>query len=695
MDKNLARNIKSIFEERYVVPLYQRNFTWGKDEIEQLFQDIYDSFSTSRDSRYYIGTLVVIPRRNEHVFEVIDGQQRLTVLSLISKLLGIVDVPVLKYDSRPEVEDFLSDFYSIKKTDIDNLDKDLNVYFRDIPQTENLRTALSCIREVEVFKKEKDTSENSGKSEEKITLFESDELEDFKKYFSEKVILIFEEMPDDTDVAAYFEIMNNRGEQLQKHEILKAKFISQIDETDSDKDRKRELFAAVWDACSKMNVPVQRFFDSDSRKALFGEGFDGFNCCWDGLLKENCNIKKDSGKNVDDDDDDSEFGSIIDFPNFLMHVLKIYGIKSQNDNDIYIPLNEKNMPTDGKVGDPIKFAKALLFFRVVFDRFIVKTSSKNNDDPQWVLYSTYKQEYTKNDKVKASLRVDRATFGESYRKIFNDGKKTIEETEDLQDRIIKALSMLQVTFRQRINKNWLQELLQWFWNNKCNWRKKEEKEEKEAFINLNLVSATVYLNKIDSLMGDYFKNNIKENTFVEDGDSWKFIIEKGEKTPHFLFNYIDYLYWVYIVFKNRERVIYPGIKIIADSKFGSNIGSDENKGKQVIYSDFSFKYYNSVEHHYPQHPENENNNMKLKSLENLGNLYLISKSINSKMSNQLPVAKMEYKAENPNRRIMYYLTAQKGWNEDVIAEHYKDLVKLLQERDAILGIVNATTDSVK
>lgn len=684
MDNNLARNIKSIFEEKYVIPLYQRNFTWGKDEIEQLFQDIYDSFDTNKDSRYYIGTLVVIPRRNDHVFEVIDGQQRLTVLSLISKLLGIVDVPVLKYDSRPEVEEFLRDFYTLDK---DILNKDLNVCFRDIPQTENLRTALSCIRNVEVFKKSDGKSKKDDKSEERIALFESEQseqLEDFKKYFSERVILIFEEMPDDTDVAAYFEIMNNRGEQLQKHEILKAKFISQIDETDSYKDRKRELFAAVWDACSKMNVPVQRFFGSEARKSLFGKDFDGVNSNWECLLKDNCVIKNVSSKNEDDDDDDSEFGSIIDFPNFLMHVLKIYGIKSQNDHDIFIPLNEKNMPTDGKVDDPIEFAKALLFFRVVFDRFIVKTSSKDNDDPQWVLYSTYKQEYTKNDKVKASLRVDRATFGDSYRKIFNDSETPIKETEDLQDRIIKALSMLQVTFRQRINKNWLQELLQWFWNNQDKWEIKEKEEGDGAFINLNLVSATEYLHKIDSLMYYYFDNNIKKNTFVEDGDSWKFIIKKGEKTPHFLFNYIDYLYWVYIVFKNREREIFPGIKIIADSKFGSNIGSDENMGKQVIYSDFSFKYYNSVEHHYPQHPENENNKMDSRFLENLGNLYLISKSINSKMSNQLPVAKMEYKAENPNRRIMYYLTALKGWDKDVIVEHYKDLVKLLQERDTIL-----------
>ena len=688
MENNLARNIKSIFDERYVIPLYQRNFTWGKDEIEQLFQDIYDSFNTNENRRYYLGTLVVIPRRNEHVFEVIDGQQRLTVLSLISKLLGIVDIPVLKYDSRPEVEEFLRDFYTIKKTDIDNLDKDLNAYFRDIPQTENLRTALSYIRKVEVFKKKEDKSEKDGKSEEKIALFElSDELEGFKKYFSEKVILIFEEMPDDTDVAAYFEIMNNRGEQLQKHEILKAKFISQIDENNSLKDRKRELFAAIWDACSKMNVPVQRFFSSEARKSLFGKDFDGVNNNWECLLNDNYVIKNVSGKNVDDDDDDSEFGSIIDFPNFLMHVLKIYGVKSQNGNDISIPLNEKNMPTDGKVDDPIKFAKALLYFRVVFDRFIVKTSSKESDDPNWVLYSTYKQVYKdKDNKEKTSLRVDRATFGVSYRNIFNDSETTSIENEDLQDRIIKALSMLQVTFRQRINKNWLQELLQWFWN-------KYQIEENNGFINLNLISATDYLYKIDEYIMSYFNQNIKKNVF-DVSNSWIFNIEKGEKTPHFLFNFIDYLYWVDLIFKKQEREISKGITINADSKFGSNSGSDENNGKQVVYSDFSFKYYNSVEHHYPQHPENENNIIASESLENLGNLYLISKSINSKMSNQLPVAKMEYKAENPNRRIMYYLTAQKGWKKEVIQEHYNDLVKLLQECDSILGIVNDTNKTV-
>ena len=133
MNNRIAKSIKEIFEERYVVPLYQRNFTWGKEQIEQLLQDIFDAYKNDKNgakSNYYIGTLVVIRRRNG-IFEVIDGQQRLTVLSLIAKLLGVSKKSCLYYDSRPEVIEFFDDFYCGRKD------------FREIPQTGNLRNALS------------------------------------------------------------------------------------------------------------------------------------------------------------------------------------------------------------------------------------------------------------------------------------------------------------------------------------------------------------------------------------------------------------------------------------------------------------------------------------------------------------------------------------------------------------------------
>ncbi|MBQ3832669.1 MAG: DUF262 domain-containing protein, partial [Bacteroidales bacterium] len=104
--KNLGKCIKEIFDgQKYIVPLYQRNFAWRKEEIERLLQDIYEAFKKDRYCNYYIGSLVVLKRANGD-YEVIDGQQRLTTLSLITKILGINNEPRLFYDSRPEVEDF-------------------------------------------------------------------------------------------------------------------------------------------------------------------------------------------------------------------------------------------------------------------------------------------------------------------------------------------------------------------------------------------------------------------------------------------------------------------------------------------------------------------------------------------------------------------------------------------------------------
>lgn len=654
MCNEISKNIKEIFEDRYVVPLYQRNFTWGKEQIEQLLQDIFDAYNQGNKNgsktNYYIGTLVVIRRRNGF-FEVIDGQQRLTVLSLIAKLLGVSKKPCLYYDSRPEVIEFFDVFYSERKD------------YRETSQTDSLISALSYIENAEVFdgdKKKRLFTKEDG------TFIKDD---DFTDYFESKVIVIFEEMPQDTDVAAYFEIMNNRGEQLQKHEILKANILSTIDGNKAE--IKRDLFSTIWNACSRMNVPIQRSFSVGLRKKLFGDEYDDFFWNEEDLLQDiagqkddkgkeptlNNILSKDLGKNDfrllsnandgannaedDDKDDDSEFGSIVDFPNFLMHVLKLHGLD--------YPLNEKYMPTGKNNGieDPMGFVKDLLFYRVVLDRFIVKTNNKENEDTNWVLYSTYK------DNSNNALRVDRATFGPNY-------VAEHKEEDNVQDRIVKALSMLQVTFRTRINKNWLNVLLSWFKGK-----------------SIKSVSAREYLTEIEDYMLEYFERIYKEIFDVTEEGIWKFRVLRGEATPHFLFNFIDYLYWVDFCCNDSSRSIRGNLIINKDSK--------NTKRNIIIKKDFIYKYYNSVEHHYPQHPEN-NPSLDEEHLQSLGNLYLISKSINSKMSNQMPIAKMEYQSDNPNRRIIYYLTetSPNHWSKEDILAHYLDLIDLLKNRKSIL-----------
>jgi len=109
--KELNKSIREIFQSNYVVPLYQRNYAWTDNEIHQLIRDIYGNYKKDPKGFYFIGTLVVLKRKNGD-FEVIDGQQRLTTLSLIAKKLDVaLHTSKLQYDSRPEVESFLSTYY--------------------------------------------------------------------------------------------------------------------------------------------------------------------------------------------------------------------------------------------------------------------------------------------------------------------------------------------------------------------------------------------------------------------------------------------------------------------------------------------------------------------------------------------------------------------------------------------------------
>lgn len=461
--ENIGKNIKEIFQDKYIIPLYQRNFAWEEPEIEKLLQDIYESYNTPKN-QYFLGSLIVIRRKNTNIYEVIDGQQRLTALSLILKELGEYEETtpqlVLSYDSRPEVEDFLKRYYS--STRFDEQEGVIHA------STKRMREALGIIRETQLDAK-------SDKAEKKIGSESWGKKKDFQKYLYENVKLVRVEIPDDTDVAAYFEIMNNRGTQLQDHEVIKSRLMEKIKNGDDYDLVGQTLFAEIWDACSQMDSHVQSNFAPDIRKILFTDQYSGFNWDWENAKnviqnrqqsdtnekradnktlsiilenKENYlnDKKKDNNqplpKNDEDDETEIKYYSIIDFPNFLMHVFKAYyNEKYRNKYKIVkkqdIPLHDKYLisvyDTLEKDINPEEFIKNLLWCRVVFDRYMVKS-----EDPEKMAWSL-KKAYKSGNGLKFEL-----TFG--------DG-------DYLQEKCIKLLSMLQVTFRSRYYKNFLQHIL--------------------------------------------------------------------------------------------------------------------------------------------------------------------------------------------------------------------------------------------
>ena len=631
---NLNKTLTEIFTAKYIIPLYQRNFAWSDEEITQLLVDLYESYRKDKNGNYFIGSLVVLRRRSGE-FEVIDGQQRLTVITLIARILGVgfLNEPKLFYDSRPEVESFFAYFFQTGQTNDVTFDYKVS----------HLVHAVDVIRDSVINPDEKI----------KKTISDLITSYDFKLFFSNYVILVRVEIPNDTDVANYFEIMNNRGEQLQKHEILKAKLLDRIKKEDASHDfKKQETFSKIWNACSQMDIPIQKLFTKTDREQAFGNNYDIFQM--KEVVSSTTDTKPNISDNVDDDntieailqngikmrrtrfptsknddediiDDESEDKSIIDFPNFLMHIFKIkysnaYKEKIDNeksDNDI--PLNEKDLLSVFNVIsnniDPINFIIDLLYYRTVFDRYVIKASVDEMEEVNYKWYLDKPYKYTYEARNTTSLK---------YKPTF-----------DSQERIVKCLSLMQVTFRNRKYKNWLQDILTHF-------------SDKNKFV----IKKEEFQKFLDELLLRYFDENF--NTFSED-----IPYNEGTRTPHFLFNFIDYLYWVNSI----------------------------NKDKSI---NFEFKYRNSVEHHLPQSFRNEINK---DWIDNLGNLCLISKNSNSKMNNEAPVGKAntngKYYRNNlpPKQKVMYDETNQSNkWDVEEIKKHYADVIYLLSNAKEILTI---------
>jgi hypothetical protein len=290
-------------------------------------------------------------------------------------------------------------------------------------------------------------------------------------------------------------------------------------------------------------------------------------------------------------------------------LLKVYALLITDKN-----LDRKKMSEE--------FILRLFMSRVYFDAFIVKTVNVQ-----------YKNE---DDSVRWSLK--RVAVSSSGKLYLHD---TYTNNTDMQTRLVKALSMLQVTYRTKRYKNWLQEAIQYF--SFCH----------NTSMDMVVRTDDQYLKHLEKYMLDRCEGLIKN----------KNIFNAGTATPHFLFNFIDYLYWVKSL-KETENPI---------------VGKLEN---------FDFKYWNSVEHHLSR-KKAESINGSGSFIDNIGNLCLLSRSTNSRLSDRDVKEKVEVYGKGnmgPKRQIMYAMTGSNGysWGHDEIKQHYNDLILLLSKREEIL-----------
>lgn len=510
-----AFTIKEILtEDYYIIPIYQRNYAWGKAEIGQLITDINDYFSgNKKDKAYYLGSLVCFKRENNY-YELLDGQQRHTTLTLINAVLkelkkDCVTTSNLKFDSRKKIQRFIENLYQTNniETFIKNTTDSSVANFTSA--IEIIREELSCI-----------------------------DLDAFAQNFYDKVKLFRVEVPEETDLNHYFEIMNNRGEQLEKHEILKAKLMGKL-----DVDAEKSSFAEIWDACSDMTNYVWLNFDSIKRNLLDENRSDFFNVLIKGgkVTTDNSSIDNNSENkislerilathtidknfNQNEKNNTDKYKSVIDFPNFLLQVLK--AISKENTS-----LDDKKLLSEFEgIKDAKLFITNLLAYRIKFDTYVIKQNLTINDEnnQNWGIRTLNNE---KNDVINT----------------FSDETKTNEE-------LVKLQTMFYYSNPSNSNNNWVQLLL------------------KQDVINAN---------ELIKMLFDHAKERFNINNKLN-----------YPEVPIFNFYFIEFLLW------RKYKVEIQGIT--SNNPFDSETLEYKIFEKKNLFNNFKFRQLNSKEHLYPQ-----------------------------------------------------------------------------------------------
>ena len=657
-EKSIAQ-VYSSDKATYEVPIYQRNYAWEKNEIATLVQDVFDAFASSRQT-YYVGTLVTFCKdKSEQVHEVIDGQQRLTTINLILHVLGVKMQNKLTYRARKKSNDTLK---SIPSFDADEM---------DIGIKNGYKFAEKALEDI-VAKSDRQA---------------------FTEYFLNNVSLVHYQVPKDVDLNNYFEIMNSRGEQLEKHEIVKARLVEVLNEED------RAKFSNIWESCSDMGVYIQQKYPEPD---VFGDNLDDFIIKSFDDLPEDDDVagkatiyelieRNGSGKQRDIKDRIDTFQPILDFANFLLIVLKITRIVNEDDFDpTTFNLDDKELLKEfGKVKEKLdkdfvkQFGFNLLQAKYFLDNYIVHHSNEEDTmaSNPWKL-----QYWHKEGKKKGYLR-------------------NLYENREEQDKMVHLLSMFEVSFSAKQRKNYLFYcLLYWFtaesWDDKAYYEFVSKLADKYFY---DVYMDQDRLSEINVPIPGSFDTCILPNNELDVeiynaecdftgiyGDGH--VPSKG--IPQFIFNYLDYKIWdeYYKKLQGKSK-----LRKMARIDFFKSLGCSDFS--LDVFEHFYFsRTRGSLEHFYPRANANgKNGSLTQDQIECFGNYAMIGSDANSSGSNWTPKAKLIHYLDESNKikyvsvaslkfRIMMQACKDnesvrptgEEWNHGDILKHQENMLNILE-----------------
>lgn len=279
----ISQNISSLFQISdavYAVPNYQRQYSWGEEQLEELWSDLLDAFNDNPEKEYFLGSIVTVDN-HRHQHDLVDGQQRITTLMIMLKVLLETFPDLNKNPSESEIQyansevlermiyfrmnpksrrlnlqsrpNFSSDFDNeiINRERFDNLPPvskaDLK---KDQPRYKFINTANFFYTHFTKFRKE----------------YGQEKLDAFVNYIIYKVYVIKILCYDKSFAIKLFLILNDRGLELSSSDIIKSYILDYIgsEEPEFEESELGKTFESNWskieDICSANNLKMDDFF---------------------------------------------------------------------------------------------------------------------------------------------------------------------------------------------------------------------------------------------------------------------------------------------------------------------------------------------------------------------------------------------------------------------------------------------------
>lgn len=591
------------------VPIYQRLYVWGDDQIKTLMTDMANAFDRCED-QFFLGGALLVEKTSEQDrlkglrrFDLIDGQQRFTTLWMLStvaiwnQVMGDFSrvvlkdsvIPRLHFSIREQVNTFLASMMPGKSG-----------ASPEIPDTQCMREAQQLMASFKQTYKRAD-----GKP------VDDEYLKKLACFVYRKVSLVLTQVPEGMDLNKLFEVINNRGIQLQHHEILKARLLRDIPA------ESRSRYAALWNACADMNGFVERNLCQDTQLEahrlgdLYSKGQLLHAAAVHGLLSrrvdtaqaestvrltlENIVNGAVTGLGCDpaaiavDGEEASWARSIIGFPLFLLHVLRIW-LKEQGQADLPRVLDRQLLALfeahllqaaapEQRAARAEGFIDLLWRMRVLWDEYVIKWVDQGDDEIHQICHTS----------ISAS-----------------DDKRYINRSRDAAQH--QGLSLLQsmLYHSQEITTHyWLTPFL--YFIHKHAQTVRGGLGEVERYYG--------FLCHLDNqLLGEVTSDPLVIRTRLFMNDPWRTHSElqfeallpggHGVNFAHYWFYKLDFVLWY------------------------------EQQSDHALWGNFRFTAKNSVEHISPQNPQATDTNKVSKDwLDHFGNLALVSRSINSEYGN--------------------------------------------------------------